>query len=255
MKLHFKEYGTKGPVLVILHGLFGELANWQPLATKFGQYFRVYSVDQRNHGKSPHSDEFTYEAMADDLKELIVDLSLEHVHLLGHSMGAKTAMFFAVSNPHMVDRLIVVDMAPKAYNSGFEDIYEALLGLPIDAFKGRQEADKELSKKISSTPLRQFLLMNLERKPEGGFRWQMNLEVIVREHKNILKAVPYKHPFERPVLFIRGGASPYIKVQDFAESTKLFPDAQFKTIEGAGHWVHADAPTDLFAMVMDFLQN
>ncbi len=255
MKLNYKTYGDDGPALIILHGLFGELANWHSLSTQFGERYRVFALDQRNHGRSPHHERFDYDVMEEDLLEFLADQGLDKVSLLGHSMGGKTAMFFAVRHPELMEKLIVVDMSVKAMNSGFEGIYEALLSLPVAELKGRQEADDVLAERLDSFEVRQFLLKNLERRSEGGFQWKMNLELICRKHKNIQVAVPDEHPFRGPTLFIRGGDSAYIKDVDFPDFLKIFPAAEFATIDGAGHWVHAEKPEELCDLVIKFLSR
>ena len=255
MKLNYKAYGESGPALIILHGLFGELANWHSLSTRFGEHFKVFALDQRNHGRSPHSEEFTYEVMQEDLLEFMDEHGLEKASVLGHSMGGKTAMFFAVRHPERLEKLIVLDMSAKFLNSGFEDIYEALLSLKLAKLKNRQEADEALAINLDSFTMRQFLLKNLDRSPGGGYQWRMNLEVICREHTNIQVAVPDDHPFAGLTLFVRGGDSAYILDEDFPDFLKIFPLAALATIKGAGHWVHADKPEELGDMVIEFLNR
>ncbi|MBI3798478.1 MAG: alpha/beta fold hydrolase, partial [Deltaproteobacteria bacterium] len=174
MPLHFESSGHGHPLL-ILHGLFGSLENWRTLSKVLSQSFQVFALDQRNHGHSPHSEVFNYRVMTEDLKEFLQHQGLSAIHLLGHSMGGKTAMQFALTYPEDVDKLIVVDIAPKAYPPGHDDIFAALFSLPVQDFRSRQEADAALAQHLPDLALRQFLLKNLEREATGGFHWRINL--------------------------------------------------------------------------------
>jgi esterase len=252
MHLHHERYGEGHP-LIILHGLFGSLDNWRTLSKTFSQFFTVFSVDQRNHGRSPHSDTFNYQVMAEDVKEFLQQQGLPSAHLLGHSMGGKTAMQCAVTHLGIVDRLIVVDIAPKSYPPGHEDIFDALYALDLQALRTRQEADAALAEKVQDSSLRQFLLKNLERDASGAFRWRLNLDAIYNNYAEMLKEPQTKSKFDKPTLFIKGGASGYIQEEDKDTIRALFPLAQLVTIPGAGHWVHAEAPQKFAKIVLDFL--
>ena len=168
MQLNYKVFGEGDPI-VILHGLFGSLDNWQTIAKRLADQFRVYIIDQRNHGKSPHSDTISYSVMAQDLKGFMETHGLNQSHVIGHSMGGKTALQFAVDFPAMVNKLVVVDISPRSYEGGHEMIFEALLGMEPADLRSRGEADEVLSKSIKEFGVRQFLLKNLARRKEGGF--------------------------------------------------------------------------------------
>jgi pimeloyl-ACP methyl ester carboxylesterase len=254
MQLHCKTYGDGHP-LIILHGLFGSLNNWNTLSRKFGGHFKVYALDQRNHGRSPHSDVFNYQVMAEDLKEFMEHHGIPTAHVLGHSMGGKTAMCFAVSYPENVDRLIVVDIAPKAYDAKHDEMLEAMSSLHLDEFSTRKEVDEALSTKVQDTVVRQFLLTNLARNDSGMFIWKLNLNGIRKNYREMNKGLDPERGFTNPTLFVAGGKSTYIRREDHSLIKKIFPHATITTISGAGHWVHAEAPGEFARVVLDFLQE
>ncbi len=254
MKLNYKKLG-EGKPLIILHGLFGTLDNWMTLGKSLAEHYTVYLVDQRNHGFSPHSDEFNYEVMAGDLKEFIEEHSLQKPSIIGHSMGGKTAMTFALRHPDSWDHLIVVDIAPKAYPIQHQHIIEALKALPVETLQSRNEADEMLSRDIVDFGQRQFLLKNLNRKKDGGFEWKMNLPVIEKHIEDIGHGMEDPLATEKNVMFVRGENSHYIQDSDYILINQLFPNARIETIKGAGHWVHAEKPEELLDVIRDFLKS
>mgnify|MGYP001591108963 CR=1 FL=1 len=254
MELNYKEFGQGEPI-VILHGLFGTLDNWQTIARQLAENYSVFILDQRNHGRSPHVEVHDYQSMAEDLREFMESHWLYGAHLIGHSMGGKTAMEFALEHPSMVNKLVVVDIAPKAYPERHQHIFEALFSLDLDNLKDRQQAENLLADRIPDLGERQFLMKNLSRKKEGGFELKMNLPVIHKHYQDILAAIESDHVFEKPTLFIRGEKSHHIQPGDEAVILKLFPKAKIETVAGAGHWVHADKPAELLRLVLDFLAN
>ncbi|MBL7815227.1 MAG: alpha/beta fold hydrolase [Saprospiraceae bacterium] len=264
MELNYKEFGTGEPV-VILHGLFGTLDNWQTIAKKLAEEYTVFILDLPNHGRSPHTEgEIDYEMMADALAEFMLDHWIYETRIIGHSMGGKLAMQFALSHPHIVKKLAVIDIAPRLYRSGHEDVFNALFAVNLATLQDRKEAEAILMDKLNGdVGTVQFLLKNLTRNNPfnstdntegGGFEWKMNLQGLFDNYNNILQA-PVGEPFEKPTLFIRGGESKYIKDADFATIKQLFPKAQIETIEGAGHWVHADKPRELTTLLHRFLMS
>lgn len=250
MKLHYREIGEGKPV-VILHGLFGNSDNWQTHGKRFSEYYRVILVDLRNHGHSGWSDDFSYELMAADLKELFDDLNLEEVILLGHSMGGKTAMLFAQKHPELLEKLIVVDMGIKLYAPHHQHILEAINTLDLSTVENRSQAEQHLSKYIDSDGVKQFLLKNIYWVEKGKMAWRMNTPVLEREMDNILTAIERKECFVQ-TLFIRGGLSQYILDEDISEIEDVFPDSEFITIPDAGHWVHAEQPEAFIDAVLGF---
>ena len=253
MILHYQEYGNGQP-LVILHGLLGSLDNWHTLSKTFAVSFRVLAVDQRNHGRSPHSDVCTYDAMAEDLIELLDHLKIPSAHLLGHSMGGKTAMQFALSNPSRVDRLIVVDIAPREYPRLHDEILDALASVNLSASASRQQIDDELSKRIPDLAVRQFLMKNLTRDCGRVFTWKANLQAIRRNYTEIAREITSEMPFPGPTLFVKGDRVDYVLDSDVPMIKKLFPIAQIVRVN-AGHWIHAEAPMVFADIVTSFLRG
>lgn len=253
MKLFFREYG-EGQPMIILHGLFGSCDNWLTQAKLLAPHYKVYTVDQRNHGFSPHSDDFDYRFMADDLLEFIEDHTLERPIILGHSMGGKTAMNFALAHPDKLEKLIVVDIAPRAYNLEHYTIIEGLNSINLNSLTSRNDADVALSKYVDESDVRQFLLKNLQRKSEGGFSWKINLKVITAKLSNVGVDLQYTGKFGGPTLFIRGNRSNYVKDNDWAHITEVFPSATLETMD-TGHWVQAEKPQEFVDVLSKWLSK
>jgi len=254
MDLNYKEFGQGDPV-VILHGLFGTLDNWQTMAKQLAKDYTVIIVDQRNHGRSPHADNMNYSLMAEDLKELLENNWIYKARIIGHSMGGKTAMQFALDYPDMVEQLAVIDIGPKVYKGNHEGIFEALNRVNLAAIEGRKEADAVLAETIEDYGVRQFLLKNLSRNKEGGYRWKMNLPVIQKHYEDILANIEANEVYEGPALFVGGGKSDYISQEDLEEIKALFPDANMEIVEKSGHWIHAEAPKELYSLLTDFFKT
>lgn len=254
MPLNFKEFGQGQPI-IILHGLFGMLDNWQTIAKKLADHYLVYIVDQRNHGRSPHFPDMNYPLMAQDLQEFMESNWIYHAHILGHSMGGKTAMQFAINFPEYVDKLVVVDIAPKAYTSGHDLIFEALNMVDTSTVTSRSDVQNTLSEKIAEPGVIQFLMKNLSRNKSGGYEWKMNLKAIEAGYPNILAKVNPASPFDKDALFLKGALSNYITNDDTPLIKSLFPKARINTINNAGHWVHADQPLSLYEALTDFLSE
>lgn len=253
--LNYKIIGTDGQPLIILHGLFGLLDNWVSLAKRFGEHFQVILVDQRNHGKSFHANEFNCKVMSEDLEYLISTLNLAKPILLGHSMGGKTIMQYTAYHPDKADKLIVADIGPKQYPVHHNQIIKGLQNVPLNKINKRKEADIFLSQYISDSGIRSFLLKNLKRNSMDGFDWKMNLEIISKNIIEINKSLDYYLPIEVPVLFLRGSNSNYILEEDFDKIKEIFPNSEIKTINNAGHWLHAEQPNDFYQKVMVFLHK
>lgn len=251
MKLHFRELG-EGQPFVILHGLFGYSDNWQTHAKKLSEYYRVILVDQRNHGHSAWSEDFSYELMAEDLKELCIDLNLDKIILMGHSMGGKTAMAFAQKYSDLIDKMIIVDMGIKAYPMHHEQIIAGLKSIDLEGNISRSEAENQLTKYVDSFGVRQFLLKNLYWNEQKKLAWRMNIPVLEEKMDEILKALNAKIEVFVPTLFIRGELSNYILDEDWDEIEKAFPDSNLVSVANAGHWVHAEAPKEFLDAVLSF---
>lgn len=255
MELFYRKSGAGQP-LIILHGLFGISDNWATLAKQLSAHFTVYAVDLRNHGQSPHSDHWKYWIMAEDVLELIEKEKLKNVILLGHSMGGKVGMYLTLDSPQLISKLIVCDIAPKKYPVGNQDVVDALLKVHPEKLSSRKEAEAILAKNIKDNGTIQFLLKNLYHKEEADgtshLDWRFNLPVISKNLAAVSEATDEPAPSDIQTLFIRGEKSDYITKEDEKEIQRIFPRSTIKTIVGAGHWVHADKPEELFNAVMQF---
>ena len=255
MKLNYKEIGDQNKELVILHGLFGSSDNWLTIARQLTDEYKVYLLDQRNHGDSPHDPAHTYEAMAEDLKNFIVEHDLKEPHVLGHSMGGKTAMYFAVKYPSLFDKLVIVDIAPKSYPVHHDQILTGLKSIDLTQVKTRGEADKQLAEYVPELGVRQFLLKNLNRDANKSYSWKINLEVIDKSIEKISEGLPQALHAPKEVLFVGGKNSHYIEQEDYATIDQFFPGSQIEMVDGAGHWIHAEKPDEFLKIVRDFLSK
>ncbi|MBL4820144.1 MAG: alpha/beta fold hydrolase [Gammaproteobacteria bacterium] len=245
MKLNFRQYSEQGDPLVILHGLFGSLKNWNFHARELASQFAVYSLDLRNHGDSPHENSMTYPVMAEDVLEFLDAREIRQAHILGHSMGGKVAMQLALDQPRRVNKLLVVDIAPVRYekNRGdHEDVFLGLAAVEPETLASRAEADEVLGRFIDEPEVRQFLLSSLVHNKSGGYRWRFNLTALKSNYDNLRDKPDADKPCEGDVLFVKGALSNYIQEQDRKEIMALFPAAKVKIVMGAGHWVHAQKP-------------
>jgi pimeloyl-ACP methyl ester carboxylesterase len=255
MKLFYRKLG-QGQPLIIMHGLFGQSDNWNTLAKQFAeQDFEVYIVDLRNHGLSPHSDVWNYQVMSDDILELINDTNLQNVVLLGHSMGGKVAMQFAVDHQKLLDKLIVVDIGPKYYPPHNLDVLKALNEVDFNVVKNRKEVENVLSKHITDIGTKQFLLKNIYWKDDEKLDWRFNLKVISEHIENVGEITPSDKRVNTPTVFIRGEKSNYILDEDFNLIQEIFSLSKLETIHGAGHWVHAEKPKEFFETVLRFMKK
>ncbi len=254
MQLFFRQVGTGRP-MVILHGLFGSCDNWLTISKVIAdQGFSVYAVDQRNHGRSPHADTHTYPELADDLRDFLQQQEIEKPILVGHSMGGKTVMQYAMQYPDTFSHLVVVDIAPKAYPVHHTEILKGLNAIPLATIQNRNEAEAILSRYEPSAAVRQFLLKNLYRNETGVFDWRINLSVIEKNIEFIGADLTHAHVIHTPTLFIRGAQSRYILDEDFWTIQTLFPNVTIDTIEKAGHWVQAEQPEAFVKSLVSFVQ-
>lgn len=266
MKLFYRKYGH-GPVLIILHGLFGSSDNWTGIAKKLESRFTVILPDQRNHGQSPHSEVHDYESMGNDLHELVKDLSIEKFFLAGHSMGGKTAMAFAMRWPEMLLGLLVADISPfkgddtvGAEHSYHAGILNAMLALDLTTISSREEAESGLSKFGFPPKINGFILKNLRRVEGNRFEWKLNAPSLLKNLENIMKPMERNPSYSGrvtgfPVIFLRGSESDYLPVSDYPAIREIFPAAEFIEIPGAGHWVHADNPDAVVKSINMFLES
>ena len=253
MQLNHKMLGggdaASGAPIVILHGLFGLADNWLGIAKALSLTNPVHLLDLRNHGRSPHNPVFNYAAMGDDLDEFMQGQDLNGAVLIGHSMGGKVAMHYACLHPDRLNRLVVIDIAPRYYPVHHRVILDALLGVDLAALQNRQQADEQLARHIAETDVRQFLLKNLYRTDGGTFAWRFDLATINGQIENVGEVLPNGFVFHKPTQFIRGELSHYIKDADMELILRQFPEARLETVAGAGHWVHAEKPAELLALL------
>lgn len=265
MKLFFRSIGN-GQAIIILHGLYGSGDNWMHIAKKFESDYSIFLPDMRNHGKSPHSDDFSYKSMVNDIHELVELNRLNKIILIGHSMGGRIAMRYAATHPEIVDKLIVADIAPDSEktHSRFiplvkmhENLIHGLKSLKIDQLQSREKVDMALSKYEKNPAVRQFLLKNLKRNSSQEFYWQINLPVFERDIKEHL--ISGSHEFleitKVPALFIKGEYSIYLSEEDFEDIKVKFPNSKFEIIPDVGHWVHAENPIKFTQLVKDFIDT
>jgi pimeloyl-ACP methyl ester carboxylesterase len=265
MNLFFREEGSGFPI-VIVHGLYGSSDNWLTVGKKLSTRYKVYMLDQRNHGRSPSSDDHSYEALKEDLADFFEQHQIKKAILIGHSMGGKTAMAFAADYPEKIEKLVIVDIAPKDYFRLNDDsqyylhksIMQAMLELDFSQMETRKDIENYLSLRIDNLSIVQFLLKNVHRKKENHqFEWRINIRVLYDNLDEIISGVNEKwfedrQPiFNYPVLFIKGENSKYIQQEDLASIRQIYPDAIIKVIPDAGHWLHAEQPQ----LFMDTLEH
>lgn len=255
MKLAYRKYGSGQPLL-ILHGLFGQSDNWNTLAKRFSENnFEVYTIDQRNHGLSPHSDEWNFDAMASDIREFIDEHQLEYPVLMGHSMGGKAAMTFALNYDGILDKLIVSDIAPTQYPAHHNEVIKALQAVDFNQTKTRKEVEQILLEYIADYGTRQFLLKNIywEDSKNERMNWRFNLSVIAQKYEEIMIEVVDKTSNVN-TLFVRGEKSSYISEEDRGGIEKRFPHYKLVTVPGSGHWIHAEKPDLFYNEIMNFIR-
>jgi esterase len=255
MNLNYKTFGSGFP-LIILHGLMGSLDNWQTLAKKLAEKYTVYIIDQRNHGRSPHTSEFGYQLLANDLLDFYKQHNITKAHLIGHSMGGKTVMRFALDNPQLVDKLVVVDVAPVRYEDRHSDVFAALFNADLKTVKERSEVEEALRTKLGDDETTiQFLLKGLYRDENNNFKWRFNVKALHEAYTAISDEITAPKPYEGQVLFIKGQKSSYVNPANYSSIMDLFPNNELAEIKEAGHWVHAEKPAEFLAEVEKFLEN
>ena len=256
MQLHYRQYG-EGQPMIIIHGLYGISDNWVNHARILAENYKVYIPDMRNHGQSWHSNFFNYEVMAEDITEFIELHEIENPVIMGHSMGGKIAEKFALDNPDLVNKLIVIDMSMRQYNLRVfhSKIINAMLDIDFKTVKSRKEVDDYLSKTIEDSRIRLFVMKNLYWTERKSLSWRLNLRAIIDNIDAIFEGINSSQTFANPSLFIRGEKSDYVKDSDFIEIQKHFTNSLLKTIPNAGHWVQADQPELFMDEVLSFLRK
>ena len=258
MELNYRQYSENGASVLVLHGLFGSLGNWGWHCKQLAQQYAVYGVDLRNHGDSPHSDQLDYQVMAEDVRQLIVRLGLESCCIVGHSMGGKVAMQLALSFPDLIEKLVIVDIAPVSYPEdadGHMNVLAAMDAVKLGEIKSRTQAEVTIEDYIPQEATRKYLLTNLVRNKEGSFEWRLDKDSIRKNYANLRAELIATMSFLKPVLFIKGSLSPYIKPEHEAQIKELFPAASVKLLMDAGHWLHAEQPQALQKILLKFLSS
>jgi len=254
MELFYRHFGNGKPI-IILHGLFGSSDNWLTIGKQLSNDHLVYIPDQRNHGQSFHSAEFNYQLMADDLYHFIKQHGIIDPVVIGHSMGGKVAMNLAVKHKEIISILVVIDIAPKHYPVHHDEILKGLEAINPEEVNSRAEADTILAEYVPANGTRNFLLKNLSRDPNGGYRWKLNLSVISENIEKVGEGLSPYEPYLGPTLFITGGESHYISNMDLPLIKEVFPNSKVTSIPDAGHWVHAEKPTELVATLRAFIND
>lgn len=257
MILHSKIYGQdkQGIPLLVFHGLFGMLDNWGSFGKEMGAFFPVHLIDLRNHGKSFHSTEMSHNDLAHDITHYMQHYGIEKANLLGHSLGGKAVMQFAVKYPLKVEKLIVVDIAPKAYPPHHQGIIKALESVDFKKVNSRQEVEETLAQYIPEKTVIQFLTKNLYWTEDKTLAWRFNLETLSSKYSEFVSNAIKFGVFSGETLFIAGEKSNYILPQDEFLIKQQFPNFKLVKIKNAGHWVQAENPTDFNKVVKDFLME
>ena len=251
--LHSQIIG-EGVPFIILHGFLGSGDNWKSLGNRFAEEgFQVHLVDQRNHGRSFHDKGFSYQLMVEDLKNYCDHHKLKNFILLGHSMGGKTAMLFAVTYPELVQKLIVADIGPKSYPQHHQNILKALSMLDFSKIKTRSDAEEVLITYIKEVGTRQFLMKNLNWVQKGVLGLRINLPVLSEKIDEVGKSLTENSTYQGNTLFLRGSKSDYILTTDDVLINMHFPNSNIKMVSNAGHWLHAENPDEFFLIVTNFL--
>ncbi len=255
MKLFSRKYGEDGHDLIIMHGLFGMSDNWNTIGKQFANFCKVHLLDLRNHGRSPHSKDFDYEVMCQDLLKYIIDNNLNKPIILGHSLGGKVAMKFAFTHSNMLEKLIVVDIAPRKYNVDFhQNLLQKLYRLDLNDFVKRSDIEEALSLFVKDIGIRLFLLKNLYRNEDKEFAWRFNFEVLLEKVINIQDDSFVNGVCNVDTFFIRGKNSDYINDSDKLIINRHFSNSHIITIDDAGHWIHADQPKSFYNEVVRLLK-
>ena len=250
MNLYYQQLGS-WQAFIILHGLFGSSDNWKTIGNYLSNYFEVYLIDLRNHGRSPHSTEFSYESMANDIHEFILQKKLRHVILMGHSMGGKVAMKYALQESNKLDKLVVVDIAPKYYPPHHQKYLDAFDSLDLRTVSSRKEVEEHFAHRVSDMGERLLLLKNLYWDEHDCLAWRVNIDAISNNMKELCEGQDCSDIFSKPTFFIKGEKSKYVTTADEVLIKKLFPNYQLKTISNAGHWIHAEKPKEFMEAVLD----
>lgn len=245
MQLYYQKFGRGNTPLILLHGLFGMSDNWAAYAKRIAEWgYTVYLPDQRNHGKSPHHPVFNYLALTDDLAEFVEQQGLNSFVLMGHSMGGKVAMRYAIENPHQIEKLIVVDISMRTYQARehHKDIIRIMKDTELEGMYARKAIEAHLKKRMKDERLLQFVMKNLKRTPKMEFAWKLNIDAIYEHLDHMFDGINSATTFDKPSLFIRGEASDYVTASDVIQIKNTYTNSRVHSVPKAGHWVHVDNP-------------
>lgn len=245
----------QGEPVVLIHGLFGSLENLGVIARQLEEHYQVISIDLPDHGKSPATERFSFETYANLITDTIRSLQIGKAHVLGHSLGGKVAMYIALTQPELINKLIVADIAPVAYAPRHHNVFAALNSFAPENINTRQEADKSMSEHLEDLGVRQFLLKSLYKNDKGQFAWRFNLPLLQRDYADLSQGIDSTSSYDGEVLFIKGGDSDYITMEHQPKIKSLFPNATAKVMAGAGHWLHAQKPFVFAGIAAKFLAN
>ncbi|MFZ1751172.1 MAG: alpha/beta fold hydrolase [Saprospiraceae bacterium] len=252
--LNYKIMGQGHPV-IILHGLFGMMDNWMNMAKRLESAgWMPILIDQRDHGRSPHTDDFSYPLLAADLYQFMEDNWIHDAVLIGHSMGGKTGLQLVSEHESFISKLIVIDMGIKPYQHGHQEVFDAFFAVDLDHISSRSEVEDIMMQQLNDLGTVQFLMKNLTRLQSGGYAWKANISLLYEKYENILKKIDFMYPSDTETLFIKGANSPYILSSDFDNIQQVLPNARLSTIQNAGHWIHVDQPDELFSQIIDFIK-
>ncbi|MBN24049.1 MAG: alpha/beta hydrolase [Alteromonadaceae bacterium] len=244
------------PWLLLIHGLFGSLDNLAMLRRQLNKEFNIVSIDLPDHGKSQHSEQFSFPAYAQSVIHLLSTLEITKIHLVGHSLGGKIAMQMALSQPDLITTLTVLDIAPVTYEPRHENVFKSLLSVNLTEIDDRKDADKQMSEFVSEASVRQFLLKSLYQDNDSGhWHWRFNLALLDRDYPILSKGIDSEQKFSKPVLFLKGEKSDYLKASYTKQTTELFPDSRVRVISSVGHWLHAEKPSECAKHIRTFLLN
>lgn len=252
--LHSKIFGNGHPLL-ILHGFLGMSDNWKTMGNRFATSFEVHLIDQRNHGRSFQSDDFSYELMVEDILNYLNYYDLKKVHILGHSMGGKVAMLFAVIHPEKIDKLVVADISPKFYPRHHDLILNGLNAVDFSKVNSRNDVDDVLKDYVPEKNIRQFLVRSLYWKTRDELTFRFNLDSFIENMDEIGAPLPSLTVFEGETLFLKGENSGYISSDDELLIGAHFPNSEIVTVKNAGHWLHAENPDDFYNHIVSFIDK
>ena len=240
------------PWLMLVHGLFGSLDNLSALRRQFTESFQVLSIDLPDHGKSAFTQTFSFVHYAKLISELVDNLGIGRLSIVGHSLGGKVAMQLALNQHELISHLIVLDIAPVKYTARHSNVFHGLNNVVLADITSRKEADTALSKYVEDSSTRQFLLKSLYNE-DDMWKWRFHLELLQKDYAELSAAISSEQPYLGPVLFVKGEHSDYLLPEHREAVVQLFPNSQSKMISGTGHWLHAEKPELCAKIILAFL--